>query len=134
MPGPLAIQPGTGRPARPLAIALAALALVAAVCIPSTSHAVSSMSNIDKLLSVYGGLFTPSGDYADEYDSIGLNLGGSLIRVDQYAGFEMGFTTYYAKAPDLDADAYAFGIEAQPSRKSPRVAEAVDALLATYWP
>lgn len=67
------------------------LMMIAAVilCLPAPdAHA------DDNVLSAYGGLMIPSADYGDEYDSMGLSLGVSMIRVNEYAGLEFALSGY----------------------------------------
>lgn len=85
--------------------------LVTSVCIPDEAHAASRKSTYDNLVSAYGGLFAPSGDYPTGYDPLGLSLGVSVIRIDEYAGFEFGFTGYYLDDPSTSSSALVYGTE-----------------------
>lgn len=59
----------------------------------------------DNLLSVNAGLYLPSENYDDTYDSLGVSLGFSFIRVNEYAGLELGLTSYYLGASSYDTTA-----------------------------
>lgn len=85
---------------RTLVTLLAALFIVTAAS-PSVAD--------DNLLSVNAGLFLPGQNYDDTYDSLGASLGFSFIRVNEYAGLELGLTGYYIGAASYDTTAV--GIE-----------------------
>jgi len=59
----------------------------------------------DNLLSANFGVFLPGENYDDTYDSLGASLGFSFIRVNEYAGLELGLTSYYIGATSYDTTA-----------------------------
>lgn len=78
---------------------LAFLLACVAMATPERAHA------DDNLLSVSGGLFFPGAYYTDEYDDTGIDLGASFIRVDEYAGLEVGINSYYLGGKEVDTKA-----------------------------
>lgn len=67
---------------------MAVLVVILTMLVPVFAHA------DDNILSAYGGLMFPSPYYDDNYDSMGISFGASMIRVNEYAGFEMGLSGY----------------------------------------
>jgi hypothetical protein len=49
----------------------------------------------DNLLSVNAGIFMPGDNYDGSYDSMGGSLGFSFLRVNEYAGLEVGLASYH---------------------------------------
>jgi hypothetical protein len=59
----------------------------------------------DNLLSANVGIFMPGDNYGDSYDSLGGSLGFSFIRVNEYAGLEVGLTSYHIGGSPNDTTA-----------------------------
>jgi len=82
---------------RSLTSLIAALVVIMLAAAPSAAD--------DNLLSVNTGLFMPGQNYDSTYDSLGGSLGFSFIRVNEYAGFEVGLASYHLGGSAYDTTA-----------------------------